>query len=180
MEDGVLSSSPLSVCIGHWGVLGKDTGHIPVEKVGVVSKRLGMESVIVHDKGTVVSETTTNTSNHEPHTPDVGKAASSVEIPDWELTDNSETKGNTDLSTGSVTSPVEVGAVNGSGDFLHLTAGEPRSKDSELALSLGSPGGHSLLKSVLGHTETDQIVILNVLGNLGVYLASLEIIVSVL
>jgi len=178
--NGVLSGSPLSVCIGHWGVLGEDTGHIPVEQIGVVSKRLGVEGVIVHDNGSVVSETSANTSDHEPGAPDVSEAASSVEILDWELTDNSETEDNTDLSTGSVTSPVEVRTVNRSGDFLHLAAGEPGSKDSELALSLGSPGGHGLLKSVLRHTKTDQIVILNVLGNLRVNLTSLQIIIGVL
>ena len=37
-----------------------------------------------------------------------------------------------------------------------------------------------LSKDVLGHTETDQVVVLNVLSDLGVNLSSLEIIISVL
>ena len=139
-----------------------------------------MEGVVVHNNGSVVSQTTAETSDNEPHAPNVGKAASSVEIFNWEFTDNSETESNTDLSAGSIVSPVEVGTVNGSSDFVHLTAGEPRSKKGELTLGLRGPGGHRFLKSVLGHTETDKVVVLNVLSDLGVNLSSLEIIIGVL
>lgn len=125
MEHGVLACSPLSVRIGHWGVLRKDAGHIPVEQVWVVSKSLGVEGVIVHNQGSVVSETATESSDNEPHAPHVSKAASSVEVFNWQFTDDSETEGNTDLGAGSVVSPVEVGTVNGSSDLIHLTAGEP-------------------------------------------------------
>jgi hypothetical protein len=125
VEHWVLACSPFAVCIWHWGVLGEYARHIPVEQVGVDSKSLGMEGVVVHNNGSVVSQTTAETSDNEPHAPNVGKAASSVEVFNWEFTDNSETESNTDLSAGSVVSPVEVGTVNGSSDFVHLTAGEP-------------------------------------------------------
>lgn len=49
-----------------------------------------------------------------------------------------------------------------------------------MTLGLRGPGGHRLLKSVLGHTETDKVVVLNVLSDLGVNLSSLEIIIGVL
>lgn len=125
VEHGVLACSPLAVRIWHWGVLRKDAGHIPVEQIWVVSKRLSVEGMIVHNQGSVVSKTTTESSDNEPHAPHVSEAASSVEVSNRQFTDHSKTEGNTNLSTGSVVSPVEIGTVNGSGDLIHLTAGEP-------------------------------------------------------
>jgi len=180
VEHWVLACSPLAVCVGHWGVLGQHARHIPVEQVGVVSQSLSVEGVVVHHNGSVVSQTAAKTSDNEPHAPNVRKAASSVEVFNWQFTDHRKTESNTDLSAGGVVSPVEVGAVDGSSNLVHLTAGEPRSKEGELTLGLGSPGGHRLLKSVLGHTEANKVVVLNVLSNLGVNLSSLEIIIGVL
>ena len=180
VEHRVLTSSPLTVCIRYWGVLGQHTGDVPVEQVGVVCKRLGVEGIVVHHDGTVVTETLTESSHDEVGDPEIGKTYTHVEALDWKFTNHGETKEATNLSTSCVVSPVEVRLVNGSSDFLHLTAGEPASKDSELAFGLRSPGGHDLLEVVFRHTETDQVVILNVLGLLGVDLSTLHIIVGIL
>lgn len=178
--DWGLASSPLSVCIGHWGVLGQHTGHVPEEQIGVVSESLHVEGVIVHNQRSVRLETAAKTSNHEPHAPNVGKAASSVEVSNWQLTNHSQTKSNTDLSAGSVASPVEVRLVDGSSDLRHVTAGEPSSQNSELLLGLLGPCKLLFLESMLGHTETNKIVVLNVLSELRVDLSSLQVIIGVL
>ena len=180
MEHRVLASPPLTVCIRNWGVLGQDTSNVPVEQVRVVSKRLGIESIVVHHDGTVVTKTLTESSNYEVGDPEVSKTNTHVEALDWELTNNSETKEATNLGAGGVISPVEIRFVDGSGDFFHLAAGEPASEDGELTLGLRSPGGHDFLEVVFGHTETDQVVVLDVLGLLRVDLSTLHIVVGVL
>ena len=147
--DWSLACSPLTVCIRNWRVLGQHTGCVPVEQVGVVSQSLGVEGVVVHDQRTVRFETTADTTNNEPGAPNVGEAASGVEVADREFTNDEETETDTDLGTGGVVGPVIVGTVDWASDFFHLTAGEPRSENSEVLLSLRSPLGHAFLKSVL-------------------------------
>ena len=61
MEHRVLASTPLAVCIRNWRILGKNTGEIPVEQVGVVHQGLGMKSVVVHHDGSVAPETSSAT-----------------------------------------------------------------------------------------------------------------------
>lgn len=147
--DWSLACSPLTVCIRNWWVLRQDTGCIPVEQVGVVSQSLCVEGVVVHNQGTVRFETTANTTNNEPGAPYIGEAASGVEVADREFTNDKETETNTDLGTGRVVCPVIVGTVDWASNFFHLTAGEPRSENSEVLLSLRCPLGHAFLKSVL-------------------------------
>jgi len=177
---GVLASSPLTMSIRNWGVLGEDTGHGPVEQVWVVGKGLGIQGVIVQTDGTVVTETLSESPDHEVGDPDVSDTATCVEVLDRELTNNGKTEDTTNLGAGSVVGPVPVGLVARSGDFLHFAAGEPASENSELFLSLGSPGGHDFLEVMFGHTETDQVVVGNILCLLGVDLSALHIIVGIL
>ena len=84
------------------------------------------------------------------------------------------------MGTSGVVGPVEVRLVDGSGDFLHLAAGEPTSEDSELAFSLWRPGRHDLLEVMFGHTKADEVVILDVLCFLRVNFSALHIIVGIL
>jgi len=176
----VLASSPLTMGIRNWGVLGKHTGHGPVEQVWVVGQGLSVQGVIVQTDGTVITETLTESPDHEVGDPDVSDTATCVEVLDGELTDDGETEDTTDLGAGGVVCPVPVRLVAGSGDFLHLAAGEPASEDGELLFGLRGPCGHDFLEVVFGHTKADQVVVGNILGLLGVDLSALHIIVSIL
>ena len=122
-----------------------------------------MKSVIVHHNWSVALETATETTNHKVDDPAICEPATDVEVLDWQLTDHCETKKTSNLSAGSIVGPVEVRTVDRSGDFFHLSTREPASKDSKLTFSFRSPGGHDFLKVVLGHTEANQVVVLNVL-----------------
>ena len=129
MVDGSLSSSPLSVSIRNWRVLGQHTTDVPPEQVRVVDEGLGMHGVVVKDDGSLHSEPTTKSSNDKEDGPNVGKSASHMEILDGELTDNSETKEDSQLSATTVVGPVEVRAVDWSSDVLiNAASGEPRFK----------------------------------------------------
>lgn len=180
VENWVLTSLPLSVCIGHWGVLWQHAGDVPVEKVWVVCECFGVNGVVVHHNWTIVSKTTTKTSHDEQGDPTVGKEDTGVEILDWELADNEEAEEAADLCSGGVVSPVEIRSIHRSGNFLHFAFGEPASQDSELTLSFRCPGGHDFFEVMFRQTEANQLVILYILRNLWVDLSSLQIIVSVL
>jgi len=86
MEDGLLASHPLAMSIRHRGVSGKNASDVPVEQVGVVSKRLGVESMVVQNDRSVMTETTANTTDNEVHDPGVGKSYTHVEVLNWEFT----------------------------------------------------------------------------------------------
>ena len=47
MVDGSLSSSPLSVSIRNWGVLGESSAEIPPEEVWVVQQSSEVELIVV-------------------------------------------------------------------------------------------------------------------------------------
>jgi len=91
VENWVLSSSPFAVSIRNRWILRKNSGHVPVEQVWVVSKCLCVKSVIVHNNRSVALETTTQTSHNEVNYPAVGDPATDVEIFDWQFTDDSQT-----------------------------------------------------------------------------------------
>ena len=71
MVDWGLSCSPLSVSVWHGWVLGKNLGKIPVEQVWVIHKRLGLESVIIHDNWSSPSQTSAETSSNEIDDPSI-------------------------------------------------------------------------------------------------------------
>ena len=127
MEHWVLACSPLAMRIGNWRVLGKDTTDIPVKQIWVVSKCLCVDSMIVHNDWTIVLKTTANTANDEVDAPSVSKSATGIEVFNWQLTDDGESKEASHLSTSGVVGPVEIGSVNWSGNFFHLAAWEPAS-----------------------------------------------------
>jgi len=180
MVDGSLSGSPLSVCIGNWRVLGQDTADIPEEEIGVVDEGLGVHGIVVKTDGSLLGESTAQSSDDEEHNPGVGDSASNMEVFDGELTDDGETEEDSELGATAVVGPVEVGTVDGSGDLVHGSSREPRFKDVEVLDSFVGPDGLGLLDNVIGHTETDELSILNVLGNLGVKTTSHSVIIGVL
>lgn len=108
MEDGGLSGLPLSVCIGYGWVLGENLGQVPVEEIWVVDQRLRVDSVIVHDNGARLAQTSAETTGHEVDDPGVRQPASYVEVLNGELSNEEETEQAAELSTGSVIGPVEV------------------------------------------------------------------------
>ena len=139
-----------------------------------------MHGIVVHANGSLLGETTADTSDDEEDNPGVSDSASHVEILDGELTYNSETEEDSQLSATAVVGPVEVGTVDGSGDLVHLSSGEPGFEDIEVSDSFVGPDRLGFLDDVIGHTETDEFSILDVLGNLGVKSTSHSIIISVL
>jgi hypothetical protein len=162
VENRVLTNSPLSVCVRDWRVLWQNAGNVPVEKVWIVCKSFGVQGMVVHDNWTIVSETATETSDNKECNPAVSKGDTSVEILNWELANNEKTEEAADLCSGCIVGPVEIRSINRSGNFFHLAAGEPASKDSELALGLRCPCWHDFFEVVFRQTKADQFVILNV------------------
>jgi len=71
MEDGSLSGSPLSVCIGDGWVLWKNLSQVPVEEIWIVGERLGVQCVVVQNDGSGVAETSSETTGHEVEDPRV-------------------------------------------------------------------------------------------------------------
>ena len=126
MEDWVLTSPPLAVCIWNWWALWQHAAQCPVEQVWVVAQRLHVEGVIVHDNWAVVLHALAETSDDEVHDVEVGNPAARVEILDGQLTDQPETKPDSELSTTSVVSIVEVRSVDWSRHLFHLASWEPR------------------------------------------------------
>ena len=139
MVHGVLASAPFTVCIRYWRVLGENASAVPEEKVGVIHQGLGVHRVVVHYDGSVVSKTSTVSSEDEVSDPCVRKTNTHVEGLDGELTDGEETEHASELGTRSIVGPVEIGTVNGSGDLSHLSSGEPVVDDVQVLDGLVSP-----------------------------------------
>ena len=70
----------------------------------------------VHDNGSLVEETSSIASDDEVNTIEVSDPASNIEILDRQLSDNHESKGNSELTSGGVVGPVEIRLVSGSGN----------------------------------------------------------------
>ena len=128
MVDRGLSSSPFAVCIGNWRVLGQDTADIPEEEIGVVDEGLGVHGIVVKTDRSLLGESTAQSSDHEEDNPGVGDSASNMEILDGELTDDGKTEEDSQLIATAVVGPVEIGTVDGSGNFVHGSSREPRFK----------------------------------------------------
>lgn len=175
-----LSGSPLSVRIGDGRVLGKDTRDSPVEQVWVVHQRLGVERMVVENDGTVVTETTANTSDDEIADPAISEPAADIEVFNGELANNSQAEKNANLSASGVVSPVKVGLVSGTSDHGKISSREPAHEDLNVVTGLGGPLELSLFEGVFGDTETNQFTVLDVISNLGVDSSSHSVIVGVL
>ena len=155
VEHWLLSGLPLAVGVGHWGVLGQNAGHIPEEKVWIVGQGLCVKRMVVHHDGPVALEATAESSNHEVNNPAISQPAADVEIFNWQFTDHHEAEHATKLGSRCVVGPVEVRAVDGSGDFFHLALGKPAAENGKVMLGLVGPGGHSFFKVVLRETKAD-------------------------
>ena len=181
MEDWSLSGSPLSVSIWNRWVLWQDPGEVPPEEVWVVHESSSVELVVVHDDRSLVSKTSAETLGDEEHQVEVGEPASDVEVLDWELSDDGQTDKDSKLASGGVVGPVPVGLGDWSNDdVLSLALWEPGAENVKIFLGLVGPAWEPLLHGVLGETEADKIVVLNVLGGLEVGHSSHSVIEGVL
>jgi len=162
VEHWLLSGLPLAVGVRHWGVLGQNAGHVPEEKVWVVGQGLCVKRMVVHHDGPVALEATTKSSNYEVNDPAIGQPATDIEVLNWQFTDHHETESATKLGSRCIVGPVEVGAIHGSGNFLHLALREPAAKNGKVVLCFVGPGGHPFFEIVLGETKADQFVVSNV------------------
>ena len=180
MVDRCLSGAPLAVSIGSGGCLGKHTGDGPVGEVWVVDQSLGVEAMVVHDEGTVVAETTADTTHNEPADPTVGQPAPHIEVLDGELTDDGQTEQDSELSARRVVRPVEVGLVGRAHDHVEISSREPALKDVDIMEGLRGPLKLTLLKNVLTNTEANELAILNVVRELRVHSSSCSIIKGIL
>ena len=181
MEDWVLPGPPLSVGIGHWRVSGQHAGQVPPVQVGVVQEGTGVEALVVRHHWPLVSEATADTLGPEEHNPSVDEPASGVEVLNRKLSDDQKAEKAPHLGAGSIASPVVVRA--GTWSHVHvlgLAPWEPGSEHSEIGLSLRSPIRHPLFNFMRRDTETDEVVILNVVGDLPVDHSLLPIIECVL
>ena len=178
--DRLLSSSPLSVRVGHGRVLGNHAKERPVEQIGVVQQGLHVELVVPQDKGAIVAKTTADTADDEEHNPAVSQPAAHVEVLDGELTDHGKAEKDAKLGASSIVRPVEVRLVAWASNDRKIVSGEPALEDLLIMEGLGSPLELSLLKGVFRDTEADQLTVLNVVGGLGVDSASDFIVIGVL
>lgn len=178
VENWLLASSPFAVSIWHWWVLWKDASKSPFTQVWVVHQSFSVEIVAKEYNWTVSFKTTANTSNNEPHAVAISNYTSSIEILDWELTDNQKTKSTTDLSASSVAGPVKVRLIDWS--WCLLLTWVPRHHNCQFTLSSWSEGWESLLKNMLGNTKADHFVVCDVLSGLWVHLSLVKIIPSIL
>lgn len=85
MIDRGLSGSPLSVGIREGWVLGQDSGEVPEEKIWVIYQSLGVNTMVIHNNGSVLSQTSSKTSHDEVDDPSVSDPASHVEVLDGKL-----------------------------------------------------------------------------------------------
>ena len=181
MEHWLLSSSPLSVGVWNWRVLWENSADVPPEQVWVVQQGSRVELMVVENNWSLVSQTSAESLGHEDDQVEVSEPASDVEVLDWKLSDDSQTKEASKLSSGGVVSPVPIGLRDRShDDVLILILREPGLENVKVFLRLVSPGRKPLFHVVLRQTEADKIIILNVLGGLEVSHSSLSIIEGVL
>ena len=108
MEHWLLSRSPLSVGVWHWRVLWKNSADVPPEQVWVVQQGSGVELVVVENNWSLISQTSAESLGHEDDQVEISEPASDVEVLDWELSNDSQTKEASELSSGGVVSPVPI------------------------------------------------------------------------
>ena len=177
----VLPNSPLEMGIWNRWVLRKDSSQVPPKQVWVVVQGSLVDEVIVHGDWSLVSEASANTVTHEEVQVSPCEPASHIEVLNWKLSDSEQSQHASDLTSGGVVGPVEVRFASRSGDeIVKLVSWEPRGEDIELLLGLWGPGRQPLFDFVSRNTETDEVVVLDVVCNLVVHHSSLSIIESVL
>ena len=181
MEDWSLSGSPLEMGILDWWVSWEHSAEVEPEEVWVVLQSSQVVLMTVGDEWSLVSQTSTKSLGHKEYNVEVGDPASDVEVLDWKLSDNQKAKEASNLGSRGVGGIVPVGLGDWSNDdVLVVTLLEPGAEDVEILLSLISPGWKPLLGLMRRKTETDEIMILNVVSHLIVQHSSLSIIMGVL
>ena len=109
MKYRLLSGSPLSVGIWNWRVLWENSAHIPPEEIWVVQQGSCVELMVVEDDWSLISQTSSESLRHKDDQVEVSQPASNIEILNRELSDDSQTKKASELSSGGVVSPVPIG-----------------------------------------------------------------------
>ena len=113
-----LSSSPLSVSIRNWRVLGESTADVPPEEVGVVQQSSEVELIVVGNQRSLISETTAQSSVDKVENPKIGNDTSSVEGFDWELSNSHKAEKASHLGSRGIVGPVKVRFLDGSDNHL--------------------------------------------------------------
>lgn len=108
VEDWRLSSSPLSVSVWDWWVAWQHTGHVPPEQVWIVKQSSLMESMIVENNWSLISQTSANSTRHEEDHVCIGDPASHIEVLNWQLSNDGETQEASELSSSGIVGPVMV------------------------------------------------------------------------
>ena len=75
-----------------------------------------MELVVVEDNRSLVSQSSSETLAHEPDQPGICEPASDIKVLNWELSNDGEAEKTSELTSGSVVSPVPVGLAHWSHD----------------------------------------------------------------
>ena len=83
VEHWGLSSSPLAMRIWNWRVSRQNFTKIPPEEIWIVQESSLMESAVVENNWSLVSQTSSNTLRHEEKHVCISNPASSIEILDW-------------------------------------------------------------------------------------------------
>lgn len=181
VEDWLLPGHPLSMGIGNWRVPRENSADVPPVEVWVVQESPFVESVVVENDWSLVTETSADALRHEEQEICVGDPASNIETLNWKFPDHGQTQQASNLGSGRVVSPVPVGGLSWScDDIIHFASWEPRLEDVEVLLGLWSPLWDPFLDFVAGQTEANKLIILNVIGDLIVHNSSLSIIVGIL
>lgn len=116
VEHWRLSHSPLQVSVLDRRVLGENSSTVPEEEIGEVDESLGVQGVVVHDDGSGVLETSSESTDNEESHVEVGNPASDVETLNRQFPDYHEAQNASNLGSGGIVSPVEVTLVGRSGD----------------------------------------------------------------
>jgi hypothetical protein len=178
--DGLLEQSPLKMGFPNRRVLGNDAREIPIEEVWVVEQRLDMDVVIVVNDRASLEETSSDASANEVLDVEVGDESSGIEALNRKLTDGKHGDSSASVCEPGSLSIVDIRPVGGAHDIVQLALREPGGQDSKFLLNLGRPEHLPFLHGVLRETKANQLIVLNVGGDLGVHLASHEIIIGVL
>ena len=127
MENWGLHHSPVVGRVpGHW-VGGHLSGQVQVEEVWVVQQRLVEVGVVLENHGSVLKESSAQSSQNEEGDIAVHNPRSDVEALHWELSNEEQSEGDSHLGSGGVVGEVEVTLVSWSGDqIVHSVPRDPR------------------------------------------------------
>ena len=131
--------------VWNWRVLWENSADVPPEQVWVVQQGSRVELVVVENNWSLVSQTSAESLGHEDDQVEVCEPASDVEVLDWELSNDGQTKETSELSSGGVVSQFQSDFDTGltmMSSYLFLGNQDWRMSRSFCALSV-QEGSHS-------------------------------------